>query len=124
MENNNNDQTVHHGTVENGAHKPGPNLMAIFAYLGIFIVVPFLTGSNNVPFIKFHIKQGLTLIGFYVIGWVIAIVIGWVPVLGGLITTLWAIASIIFVIVGIINVLQGQEKELPWIGHYASNFKF
>jgi uncharacterized membrane protein len=100
------------------------NLIAIFAYLGIFIIVPFLTGSNNQPFVKFHIKQGLVLIVFDVIGWIVAAIIGWVPLIGGLVTSIWAIASIILVIVGIINVLQGNEKELPLIGQYASNFKF
>jgi uncharacterized membrane protein len=119
-------ETIHQGTVENSGSKSrsSGNLIAIFAYLGIFIIVPFLTGSNNQPFVKFHIKQGLALIIFDVVGWIVAAIIGWVPLIGGLITSLWAITSIILVIVGIINVLQGNEKELPLIGQYARNFKF
>lgn len=51
----------HHNNTGDG------NLMAIFAYLGIFIIVPFLTDSKNNPFVKFHLKQGLALLVFGVV---------------------------------------------------------
>lgn len=124
---NNNGQGVHHGTVENDHTKPhmgGGNLMAIFAYLGILIIIPFLTDSRKDPFVKYHLKQGLALLIFDAIGWVIAIVIGWVPVIGPLLSWIWTVASIVLAIVGIINVLQGQEKELLIVGAYARSFNF
>ena len=40
------------------------NLMGIFAYLWILILIPFLTESKNDPFVKYHLKQGLALIIF------------------------------------------------------------
>ena len=98
--------------------------MAIFAYLWILIVIPFLTDAKNDPFVKYHLKQGLALLLFDVIGWAVAVGIGWFPVIGWLIVWLWWLASIILVIVGIMNVLGGQEKELPWIGQYGSKFNF
>ena len=123
MSNNHNDgaeHAAHHET--HHAEAGGKNMMAILAYLWILIIIPFLTEARKEPFVKFHLKQGLALIIFDVIGWVVAFAIGWIPVLGWLIAWLWWLASLILVIVGIVNVLNGQEKELPWIGRYGKNF--
>jgi uncharacterized membrane protein len=100
------------------------NPMAIFAYLWILIVIPFLTDSKEDPFVKYHLKQGLTLLIFDVLGWIVAMVIGWIPFIGWLIVALWWLTSLVFVIIGIMNVLNGVEKELPFIGHYGKSFKF
>ncbi|MGM0439150.1 MAG: DUF4870 domain-containing protein [Patescibacteria group bacterium] len=83
------------------------NAIAIFSYLGIFLIIPFLVDKDN-PFVNYHIKQGLVLLIF-------AILVGWIPVIG------W-IASLILAILGIVNVLNGEKKELPLIGKYASKF--
>jgi uncharacterized membrane protein len=119
-------QSVHHGSVENDHTKThsGGNPIAVFSYLWILIIIPFLTDSKHDPFVKFHLKQGLALLIFDVIGWIVAALIGWIPVIGWLITSIWSIASIILIIIGIINVLQGKEKDLPLIGHYAHSFNF
>ena len=111
----------HEGTAE---HHKGKNAMAVFAYLWILIIIPFLTDEKKDPFVKFHLKQGLALILFDIVGWVVALLIGWFPIVGWLIVWLWWLASLVFVIIGIINVLAGQEKELPVIGQYAKNFNF
>lgn len=122
--------TNHHdGTGHSSEHgreavaKKG-NTMAVFAYLWILIIIPFLTEGKNDPFVKFHLKQGLALIIFDVVGWVVGAVVGWFPVIGWLIVWLWWVASLVFAIIGIMNVLNGQEKELPVIGQYAKNFNF
>lgn len=97
-----------------------PNAMAVFSYLWILIIIPFLTDAKNDPFVKYHLKQGLTLIVFEAIG----MVVSWIPVLGWLVGFLVWIASFIFIIIGIMNVANGHEKELPYIGQYAKNFHF
>jgi uncharacterized membrane protein len=97
----------------------GKNIMAIFSYLWLLIVIPLLTDSKNDPFVKFHLKQGLALIVFEVCGWIV----GMFPVIGWLVGALVWLMSLVFTIIGIINVLNGQEKELPVIGQYAKNFK-
>lgn len=101
-----------------------PNGMAVFAYLWILIIIPFLTPEKNNPFVKFHLKQGLALIIFEVIGWVVAVAIGWFPIIGWLIVWLWWLVSLILIVIGIINALGGHEKELPLIGQYARHFNF
>jgi uncharacterized membrane protein len=108
-----------------GAVKAGDkNIMAIFAYLWILIVIPFLTDAKSDPFVKYHLKQGLALIIFEVIGWFANWFLIWIPFLGWLIITLWWLTSIVLAIVGIMNVVNGHEKELPLIGQYAKRFNF
>lgn len=97
--------------------------MAIFAYLWVLIIIPFLTDAKDDSFVKFHLRQGLVLIVFDVIGWVANWFLWVLPVIGWPIIWLWWLASLVFVIIGVINVLQGHEKELPFIGKYAENFK-
>lgn len=114
-----------HGGAEHSAGKAGNNnIMAVFAYLWILIIIPFLTDSKNDPFVKYHLKQGLALIIFEIIGWVAGWFLIFIPVIGWLIMWLWWLTSLVLSIVGIINVLNGQEKELPLVGRYGRNFKF
>ncbi|HVM77198.1 MAG TPA: DUF4870 domain-containing protein [Candidatus Paceibacterota bacterium] len=96
------------------------NVMAIFAYLGILIVIPFLTDAKGDPFVKYHIKQGLALLIFEAIGWVI----GMIPFLGWLVVWIFSVISVVLIVMGVVNVVNGQEKELPLVGRYAKNFSF
>jgi len=100
------------------------NGMAVFAYLWVLILIPFLTDAKNDPFVKFHLRQGLALIIFDVVAWFIVMLIGWFPIIGWLITWILWLASLVFVIIGIVNVVNGNEKELPLIGQYAKHFSF
>lgn len=100
---------------------PGPQApkspntgMAILAYLGILIIIPFLTDAKNDPFVKFHLKQGLVMLILYIVGSFIF----WVPVVGWL---LW-IACLILMAIGISNAASGKEKELPIVGKFGSSF--
>src|SRR5271170_1097011 len=104
-------------TNHNEGHKAGGgnnNMMAVLAYLWILIIIPFLTDAKNDPFVKYHLKQGLALIIFEAIGWVAGWFLVFIPFLGWLIMTLWWLASLVLTIVGIINVVNGAEKELPF----------
>ncbi len=114
--------TEHHS--EHHAEHSEKNLIAILSYLWILIIIPFLTPAKDDPFVKFHLKQGLVLVIFEAIGWFAGLVLVWVPIIGWLVVWLWWLASIILIIVGIMNVLNGTEKELPYIGHYAKRFSF
>jgi uncharacterized membrane protein len=100
------------------------NLMAVFSYLWVLIIIPFLTDAKEDPFVKYHLKQGLVLIIFEAVGWFLGLVLVWIPVIGWLIVWLWWLASFVLIIIGIINVVNGEEKELPYIGQYAKRFTF
>jgi uncharacterized membrane protein len=94
--------------------------MAILAYLGILIVIPFLTEAHKDPFVKFHIKQGLALI----IAEVIAVIIAVIPFLGWILSPIIWIICLVLLIMGIVNAASGKMKELPLVGKIAQNFKF
>jgi uncharacterized membrane protein len=81
-------------------------VLALLSYLGILVIIPLLVKKDS-PFVQFHAKQGLVLL----IGWVVS----WFPVFG------WIIGIIVFVlsIIGIINVLNGERKNLPIVGDLA-----
>lgn len=95
-------------------------VMAILAYIGILVVVPFLTEAKNDPFVKFHIKQGLVLL----IGEVAAMFIAVFPLFGPLLSSLVYLASLVLSVLGIINVINHETKELPIVGQWAKMFRF
>ncbi len=88
--------------------------MGILCYLGILVLIPFLTDAKNDPFVKFHIKQGLVLL----IVSVIAGAISWIPFIGLAI----GIAVFVIFIIGIVNVVNNKQEPLPIIGQYADKF--
>ena len=94
--------------------------MAVVAYLGIFIVIPFLFARND-TFVKFHLKQGLILVIIELLTSAFGMSMMW--------TSYSAVAIINFVlfvlsIFGIVYAIQGKEKRLPLVGHLADNFTF
>lgn len=91
--------------------------MAVVAYILFFI--PLLTDAKNDPFVKFHVKQGFLIF----LSWVIAAIIGFLP-LGAIIAWILNIAIICLFVVGIMNALKGEEKQLPFIGKFADKVNF
>ena len=96
--------------------------MAVIAYFLFF--VPLLTDSKNDPFVKFHVKQGLMLFllgvaysilrSFPYIGWILF----WVY-------PIFTLALLALLILGVINAANGNTKELPLVGKFATQwFKF
>jgi len=103
-----------------GAHQQ-KKVMAVLAYLGILIIIPFIVAKED-PFVKFHLKQGLILFIAEAVVWLLGMtVIGW---------ELWQLlelvnlATLILAILGIVNVVQGNQKELPLVGSMSSYFTF
>jgi uncharacterized membrane protein len=92
-------------------------LMGVLCYLGILVLIPLLTDAKNEAFVKFHIKQGIVLL---ITGVVAGFVAGIIPVIGWfLLAPLVSLATLILMIMGIINVVNGKEVELPVIGKYG-----
>jgi len=94
-------------------------LMGIFAYLGPLVFIPLLTAKEQ-PFVRFHVRQGLALFVLLALVWVIDEMIYF--------GRYWQLidfaylAIVIFSIIGIMNVLGKQEKELPLLGSIAKRF--
>jgi uncharacterized membrane protein len=90
----------------------------IAAICYIFFLIGYFTVEKDSAFVKFHIKQSLTLLIFGILTNILLII----PILGWIIYPFATIAVIVLFIIGILNALGGKEKELPFIGKYAENF--
>jgi len=92
------------------------HLVAALSYLGILVLVPLLFVDKDVPFVKFHAKQGLVIL----IGYVLAIIgVGFLPVIGDIFWVALGVASI----AGLIQALQGKWWKIPLIGQLAEKFR-
>ncbi len=93
-------------------------LMAVLAYIGPLVIVSYLTAKDD-PFVKFHIKQGLVLFVIEVATWFL---------IGSMMYQLWMLVNIINLgtlvlsVLGIVNAVQGHEKELPLVGQFSKYF--
>jgi fumarate reductase subunit D len=90
-------------------------IMAGLSYVGPLVLVPFLTKKED-PFIQFHVKQGMLVFGIYLVIWLLG---GWLFFLYPILN----LVALVLSIIGIINVLKQTQKELPFIGKYASYIK-
>ncbi|MDD5318675.1 MAG: hypothetical protein PHF79_02555 [Candidatus Pacebacteria bacterium] len=93
-------------------------VMGVLSYLGILVVIPLIVSRHD-PFVKFHIKQGLVLLVIDIILWIV-VQLFWIlaPIVG-----LINLGIFVLVVLGIINVVQKKEKELPIVGSFAKHFK-
>jgi uncharacterized membrane protein len=104
------------GTTQNKGKNIG---MAVVAYIIFFI--PLLTESKNDPFVKYHVKQGLVLL---ICGIAVSIIVNIIPVFYVIIAPILDLVLLVLLIIGIMNAVNGLEKPLPLIGHFADKFNF
>ncbi len=93
-------------------------LMSALAYIGILVLVPLFTAREN-PVVKFHIKQGLVLCVIEAGVWVAGMTMH-MYAFG--ILSLINLAALVLSIIGIINVLNKKQVELPVVGQFAKHF--
>jgi len=91
--------------------------MGILAYIGPLVIVSYLAAKDD-AFVKFHVKQGLLLFIAEVAVWFISSPLWRLGLLWNIIN----LVILVFAIIGIINVVQGKEKELPGIGQFSKHF--
>ena len=100
--------------------KEGNNtLMGVLSYLGPLVIIPLIMAKDN-PFVKFHIKQGLVLLAINIL---LSIVMRMLYLLGPIVSLL-ELALFVLMIIGIINVFQKKQKELPLVGSLAKHVPF
>ena len=98
-------------------------LMGVLAYLGPLVIIPFLVSKDD-PFVKFHIKQGLVLFIAELAFWLLSSYFWMIFYQFWMLYQLVNLGVLVLVVMGIINVVQGKEKELPLVGSFAKMFKF
>lgn len=101
------------------AKKQENTLLAILAYIGPLVLVSYLLAKDD-PFVKFHIKQGLLLVIGEVATWMLVMMFWPLFPLMQIVN----IFLLVLAVVGIIRAIHGQQKELPFIGHWAKSFTF
>ena len=89
--------------------------MGILSYLGVLALIPYLV-KDQTPFVRAHAVRGINLLLLEVIVWVAVGVFSWVPILDGILSTLAGLASFVLSLIGIINVANKEDKDLPFIG--------
>ena len=91
------------------AEQAAGKLVPALSYLGLLFLIPMIIGNDR--FTKFHANQGMKLC---IAGWILRAIgtFSWpVGVVG-------FILQILLIITGIKNVLNGEEKPLPYIGNW------
>jgi uncharacterized membrane protein len=100
--------------------KDNKKLFGILSYLGPLVIISLLVEKND-PTVKFHIKQGLVLLSIEIILSVIFRGMMWSTTLSPVYDIIH-LALLVLVVIGIINVVQGTQKELPIVGGFARYF--
>ncbi len=87
----------------------------IIAYITIIgWIIAYCAGDREGA--KFHLNQALVVaIGGVIIS-IICRIIGIIPIIGWLISSLLGLITLVYVILGIVYAAQGEDKELPIIG--------
>ncbi len=89
------------------------NVAGFFCYLLGFITgMVFLIVEKESRFVKFHARQStITFLGLFVLSFVV----GWIPLLGGLVLIL----SLILWFILMVKALRGEKYVLPIVGKLA-----
>ena len=78
-------------------------------------LVFFLIEKEN-KFVRFHALQSIIVFGILNIA---GIVIGWIPIIGGVIGALIGLLALVLWIILMIKAYQGEKFKLPWAGDLA-----
>lgn len=89
--------------------------LAALCYLSVIFAVLGLVAEPGSKFIRFHLNQAILVNILGVASSIVCIIpiIGWIAGIAG------GIATIVFIIIGIVNAVKGKAKELPIIGKYT-----
>ena len=93
-------------------------VIAILSYIGVLCLIPLLMKKDD-KFVFFHAKQGLVLFIVEIITYFVLMI----PILGWIIAPIASLIWLTLSIIGIVNVLGGEMKELPILGKYAGKIK-
>ncbi len=90
--------------------------MAVLCYIGPLVIVSYIAAKSD-SFVKYHIKQGAIVFAVEVALWILGAL--WWPL-----WPLWNLVSLgtlVLSIIGIIHAAKGEEKPLPFVGHWSKN---
>ena len=94
--------------------------IAVLAYLWVLVLIPILFAKRS-TFARFHANQGLILLIIWIVVATLLYILS-APLVN--FKLLWIDGIInaglfVFVVLGIVNVIRGEARELPIIGKYS-----
>lgn len=100
-------------------------VMAVLAYFGILVLIPILAAKES-KFARFHANQGLILlitgVAYSIFVQVIIKIVAFISyALAGIVGIALGLAwllLLVLAIIGIINAVKGECKQLPLIGQF------
>ncbi|MBQ2848707.1 MAG: zinc-ribbon domain-containing protein [Clostridia bacterium] len=87
--------------------------MAVLAYLGLLFLVPLLAAKES-PFARYHTNQGILLFIVQTIG----VAATQIPYAGWAAGALINVFTTALLVIGVLNAIKGEAKELPIIGKF------
>ena len=91
------------------------NLFAALCYVGVLVLVPLLVRRED-PFINWHIRQGLVVLGVLIISLLAS---AWIQAVGNLLF----LGVMIVDIIALVQALMGKSWKIPWLGDLAGKFR-
>ena len=93
------------------------NVAGLLCYvLGWITGIIFLLLEQENKVVRFHAIQSICVFGALTI---VNLILGWIPVLGTIITVILWIIGVILWIVLMVKAYQGVKYKLPWAGDFA-----
>lgn len=99
--------------------------MAVLAYFGILVLIPILAAKES-KFARFHANQGLILlitgVAYSIFVQVVIKIVAFISyaltgIVGIALGLAWLLL-LVLAIIGIINAVKGEFKQLPLIGQF------
>jgi len=98
-------------------------LLGILAYLGPLVIVSYLMGKDN-PFVVFHTKQGMVLFAIELAIYILSSFMFYGFFFLAPLLALVNLGCFVLSIVGIIHVVQKEQKPLPVVGGLSKHVPF
>jgi len=94
-----------------------PNIAGLLCYVGIWIsgIIFFVLEQKN-KFVRFHAAQSIVAFGTLTVA---GIILGLIPVVGDVFSTIIGIIGLIVWIIMIVKASNGEWYKLPWAGDVA-----
>jgi uncharacterized membrane protein len=87
-------------------------VMAVLSYWGVLWLAPFFMAKQS-PFVKYHLNQGIVVFAIYVVGSILATVLGMISSMLAMVGSLVYLVGFVFAVLGSLNAWNGKAAPLP-----------
>ncbi len=90
-------------------------MITILDYIGFLCLLGLFIEKEDAD-VRFHTNQGLILFVFEIAAGILSLILGFIPLVGSLLRGLLGVLCLVYMILGILNAVNGQRRPLPVIG--------